>query len=105
MTLKTEAEVKSILKSIREVFEYNNIGYLTRSAYSYLYLCSGFIAHYNREGFQDHYERVETLRDDLFNNEPMNQWRNFLPEDKDYEYMAQKRNIYNQIVAIAEENT
>jgi hypothetical protein len=105
MKLKTEAEIKAILKSIREVFEYRNIEYLTKSAYGYLYLCSGFIAHYNLNGFRDAYRNIETLREALFSNEPMNQWRNFLPEDHDYEYMMQKRNIYNRIVAIAEENT
>lgn len=99
----TDSEVKSILKSIRLVFERRNIEYLTKPAYHYLYLCYGFVAHFNLDGFRDEYRNIETLREALFTHEAMNQWRNFLPEDRDYAYMMQKRDLYNQIVFIAEE--
>ena len=32
-------------------------------------------------------------------NQDINQWDNFHPGQKDYDYMMQKKDIYNQIVA------
>jgi hypothetical protein len=103
MELKTEGQVKMIVNSFRRVFESRDIGNLNNSAYKFIYLCSGFIAHYNLLGFRDAYQNIETLREALFTNEAMNQWRNFSPKDRDYAYMMQKRDIYNQIVSVAEE--
>lgn len=70
---------------------------LNNSAYKYLNLCSGFIAHYDLQGFKAYYSRY-SLKDDIEANYRQNQWRNFTPRDQDYEYYMSKRAIYNMIL-------
>lgn len=98
MTLRTPRQIALIVNSFRKVFETNDIEYLSKSAYNYVYLCSGFIAHYNHAGFKAAYENVNDLIDALYANEHFNQWRNFNPGDRDYAYYMEKRNIYNLIL-------
>jgi len=74
-----------------------NINLLSKQSYNYLYLCSGFIAHYNYHGFIAHYNNLNELILDIKNNKQYNQWRNFTPNDKDYAYYMQKRDIYNRL--------
>lgn len=74
-----------------------HISKLNGPAYRWLNLCSGFIAHYDIHGFKYYYEREANLRRDILNMQPMNQWRNFNPGDRDYEYMMQKKHMYNTI--------
>lgn len=97
MNLKTPNQVRLIVLSFRNVFAHNEISKLTKSAYNYIYLCSGFIAHYDVWGFRGHYADVESLKRDILRNLRANQWSNFRPGEKDYEYYMQKRDIYNMI--------
>ena len=71
---------------------------LNRTGYKFIYLASGFIAHYNLYGFRDAYSEPGSLRSDILRNQVANQWRNFSPDDKDYEYYSSKADIYNRIV-------
>lgn len=71
---------------------------LSKQAYKYLYLCSGFIAHYNHGGFIGYYSREGKLREDILRFKDSNQWTNFKPEDRDYYYYQSKAWIYNSIV-------
>jgi len=83
--------VNNVVRACNDIEKLNNTGY------KYLYLCSGFIAHFNRYGFIDHYSR-HSLREDILRNAQMNQWRNFRPGDRDYEYYMAKADIYRRIV-------
>jgi hypothetical protein len=83
--------VNNVVRACNDITKLNNTGY------KYLYLCSGFIAHFNRYGFIDHYSRY-SLREDILRNAQMNQWRNFRPGDRDYEYYMAKADIYRRIV-------
>jgi len=83
--------VNNVVRACNDIEKLNNTGY------KYLYLCSGFIAHFNRYGFIDHYSRY-SLREDILRNAEMNQWRNFRPGDRDYEYYMAKADIYRRIV-------
>jgi hypothetical protein len=83
--------VNNVLKAIDDPAK------LSKQAYKYLYLCSGFIAHYNHSGFIGHY-RWNSLRGDILYFAGWNEWRNFTPADRDYEYYASKADIYNRIV-------
>ena len=83
--------VNNVLRACADIEKLNNTGY------KYLYLCSGFIAHYNRYGFIDHYSRY-SLKEDILRNYQMNQWLNFHPGDRDYDYYKSKARIYNRIV-------
>lgn len=96
----TEQQVKGIVNSFKRIFTNNDIEQLTVQAYRFIHIASGFIAHYNIYGFRVEYENVETLKDDILFNQDINQWDNFHPGQRDYDYMMQKRDIYNQIVEI-----
>ena len=102
MELKTLRQTDLIVSSIRKVFQTEDINNLTKSAYNFLSLSSGFIAHYNLYGFRGVYDNVNDLKRELANNYCSNQWNNFTPRDKDYEYMMQKKEIYNRICSLFE---
>jgi hypothetical protein len=74
-----------------------NIDDLTDKAYRFLNLSSGFIAHYNKFGFMDYYREPGSLKKDILANQNRNQWGNFQPGERGYEYYMQKKNIYNAV--------
>jgi hypothetical protein len=75
----------------------HNIDALTDKAYRFLNLSSGFIAHYNRFGFMDHYREPGSLKQDILAHQNHNQWGNFHQGERGYEYYMQKKNIYNAV--------
>lgn len=103
MQLKSPSEVKSIVASFSKIFKTRDSGNLTKAAYGFIHIASGFIAHYDIHGFREEYSNVNQLRQEIFANADMNQLSNFRTGERDYEYYMQKRDIYNQIVAIASE--
>jgi len=94
---KTEKQVKAIVKNV--VAACHNINKLNKIGYDYIYLCSGFIAHYNLGGFIDYYSDNVKLTHDILEYQSMNKWTNFHPGDENYEYYHQKGEIYAMIVA------
>jgi hypothetical protein len=74
-----------------------NIEKLNKRGYDFLYLCSGFIAHYDIEGFKEYY-RDNSLVADIEANYAQNQWRNFKEGEKHAAYYHSKRDIYNAIL-------
>ena len=82
--------VNNVVKACKDINALNKTGY------NFLYLASGFIAHYNLGGFKTHYEDFDLERDILRNVEA-NMWRNFRPGDRDYEYYASKAATYRMI--------
>lgn len=103
MNLKTPRQVQLIVSSFRNVFQKNEISKLSNSAYGFIYLAVGFIAHYDLYGFRGNYADVESLKRDILRNKSMNQWNNFRPGERDYDYYMQKKAIYNMIVEEVEE--
>ena len=83
--------VNNVLRACKDITKLNGTGY------NFLYLCSGFIAHYNRYGFIDYY-KSNSLVDDILQNARMNQWHNFHKGDQNYEYMMAKKDVYNRII-------
>ena len=51
----------------------SDIDKLSKTAYNYLYLCSGFIAYNDYWGFVRHYKYSGNLREELLRNVPNNQ--------------------------------
>lgn len=98
MKLKTERQITLIVNSFKRVFEQNDIDQLTKQAYNFIYLASGFIAHYNLYGFRETYRNVSDLKTDILRNAGMNQWSNFREGERNYEYYMQKKEIYNKIL-------
>jgi hypothetical protein len=74
-----------------------NIEKLNKKGYDFLYLCSGFIAHYDIEGFKEYY-REHSLVADIEANYAQNQWRNFREGEEHAAYYHSKRDIYNAIL-------
>ena len=84
-----------IIKNI--VAACGNIEKLNKRGYDFLNGCSGFIAHYDLEGFKDYY-RDNSLVSDLEANYAQNQWRNYREGERFADYYHSKRDIYNAIL-------
>ncbi len=84
--------VSNVLKAI------NDIESLNSSGYKFLYLASGFIAHYSINGFKAYYS-AHDLEKDILDNARSNMWFNFGPQDQNYDYYMSKRDVYQRIVA------
>ena len=86
--------VKNILAACDDISKLNG------PAYRFISGCPGFIAHYNIDGFKAHYDFDQTgnnLGDDILLCQRLNQWANFKPGERDYEYNMSRKTIYNQI--------
>lgn len=95
LTLKEQELIfKNVIKACEDINKLNSRGY------KYLYLCSGFIAHYNIDGFKSNYDIVDcgySLADAILANEASNKWLNFREGDKDYPYYKSKAEVYSRI--------
>jgi hypothetical protein len=74
-----------------------NIDDLTDKAYRFLNLSNGFIAHDDKFGFMDNYREPGSLKQDILTYQGHNQWGNFRPGERGYEYYMQKKQIYNTV--------
>jgi len=83
--------VNNVVKAVK------NIDNLNKTGYNFLYLCSGFIAHYNLHGFIASYTG-ESLKRDIISFAGQNQWNNFRPGESDYDYYMAKKEVYNRIL-------
>lgn len=86
--------VNNIVKACDDIEKLNGTGY------KYIYLASGFIAHYNIDGFKSNYSLVDcgySLADAILAHESDNTWNNFREGDKDYLYYKSKADIYQRI--------
>lgn len=97
----TAAEEKQIVNSIKRVFAKNDIEALTKKAYNFIYLASGFIAHYDIYGFRGVYANPKDLARELIQNKEINKWENFHPGERDYEYYMSKARVYKELVKLA----
>lgn len=85
--------VANVVKACEDSSKLNGTGY------HYLYLCSGFIAHYDKFGFISEYAPAGKLKRDILQNARQNQWSNFRPGERDYDYYMSKADVYNRIIA------
>ncbi len=83
--------VNNIVKACDDIEKLNGTGY------KYIYLASGFIAHYNIHGFKGYYSSNDLTRD-ILNNADSNRWNNFREGDQNYHYYKSKADIYKRIV-------
>ena len=83
--------VNNVVKAVK------NIDNLNKTGYNFLYLCSGFIAHYDLYGFIASYTG-ESLKRDIVSFAGQNQWNNFRPGESDYDYYMAKKEVYNRIL-------
>lgn len=97
MTQKeVDLTVKNIVNAVKDIQKLNKRGY------NYIYVASGFIAHYSLNGFKSHYSlggcSMFTLRADLLHYQKDNQWKHFQKGDENFAYYQQKAVIYNKII-------
>ena len=96
LTPLTERQKALIVSNVVKACK--NIESLNKTGYKYLYLCSGFIAHYDLYGFIGYYSD-RNLKHDIVSFAGQNQWKNFRPGERDYEYYMSKADVYNRILA------
>jgi len=82
---------KNVLAACKDITKLNTCGY------DFLYLASGFIAHYNLQGFKNYYSDG-SLQRDIERNARANQWSNFRQGEGYYDYYMAKRDCYNMIL-------
>ena len=75
----------------------SNIEDLNSTGYNFLYQASGFIAHYDLYGFIATYTG-RSLKRDIISFAGQNQWNNFHPGERDYDYYMAKKEVYNRIL-------
>jgi hypothetical protein len=98
MSLIPLTERQKVLIVNNVVSAVKNIDSLNKTGYNFLYLASGFIAHYDLHGFIDFYRHI-SLKNDLIGFANSNQWKNFRPGERDYEYYMAKADVYDRILA------
>ena len=92
LTTKQKALIVSnVLRACTDIEKLNGTGY------KYLRLCSGFIAHYDLQGFKAYY-RENSLKRDIERNYRQNQWANFSANDEHADYYHSKHDVYNAIL-------
>lgn len=92
----TEAEKLHIINAVKRAVR--DPSKLTKKAYNFLYLSSGFIAHHNKYGFISQYSAPGKLKNAILTHHERNRWLNFTEKDKDFAYYRSKADIYNRIV-------
>lgn len=68
MNILKPNNTKAILRSVDRVFKTKNIDNLTLDAYRFLMNMSGFIAHYDINGFKHYYSKTSDLANDILNS-------------------------------------
>ena len=92
----TERQMTLIVNNVVKACK--NIDNLNKTGYNFVYQCAGFIAHYDLYGFIASYTG-ESLKRDLISYAGINQYSNFRPGEKFYEYNMSKKEVYNRILA------
>ena len=98
MSLKpiTQRQQDTIVKNV--IAACKDISKLNKAGYNFLYLCSGFIAHYDIAGFKAYYDTDGDLIQDLYQFERINQWHNFQVGQRNYDYYMSRKQTYNKIM-------
>ena len=97
LTPLTERQKSLIVNNV--VAACKDINKLNKTGYKFISLASGFIAHYDLYGFIDFYSHSVSLRNDIIGFANSNQWKNFRPGERDYDYYMSKADVYNRILA------
>ena len=97
LTPLTERQKTLIVNNV--VAACKDINKLNQTGYKFISLASGFIAHYDLYGFIDFYSHCVSLRNDIIGFANSNQWKNFRPGERDYDYYMSKADVYNRILA------
>ena len=98
---------KGILKCIESIFKSGDMAKLSKDAYDFIHILSGFIAHFNQRGFIDYYANVADFMADLENSSEIanpNYYTNdIFSQDEQSEYYATKSRILKGIKVLLDE--
>ena len=98
----TSRQIAMIVGNIRKVMTTRDSKNLSKQAYYFLYLSSGFIAHNDLYGFQGAYKDVGHLALEILDDRDNNQWGNFREGEDFYDYYMSKKDCYNAICKMLE---
>lgn len=98
---------KAILKNLELVLKTNNIEKLNGPTYNFLYLMSGFIAHYNINGFKCEYRDLRKLVNDLDSSMDTRDWTRYVSDSyfstgENAPYYFSKASVLQEIPALVE---
>ena len=96
MTPLTTAQQANIVRNVLAACK--DISKLNRTGYGFINLASGFIAHYDLNGFKSYYDEPGSLQRDIEAYARQNQWANFRTGERDADYYHSKRDTYNKIL-------
>jgi hypothetical protein len=90
--------VKAICNSIEKCLKECSMDHFTKQAYDFVYLLSGFIAHYNHQGFCDQYndnmtQFVEDLKNSHSVMNPEHYMQSCFVNDYGWDYCVSERDI------------
>ena len=93
----TQKQSTLIAKNIAKVIQNNDMNLLSKSSYNYISICSCFIAHYDLQGFKDHYSSDASVLDfynDIMDSQSISGRTNYRVGEKDYGYYKSKADTY-----------
>lgn len=95
LTPITQKQASTIANNIAKVIKKQDMDLLSSAAYKYISIQSGFIAHYNLQGFRDYYQNdVMQFAHDILDNKNISSRTNYRQDHKDYEYYKSKADTY-----------
>lgn len=68
----------AITNNVKKVINSGNIDNLSKASYNFISGISGFIAHYNIDGFKDYYNDVDTFIMDLKNSTDLTDYNRYI---------------------------
>lgn len=100
---------KLVVNNIKNIIKSKDIYKMTKATYNVLYLMSGFIAHYNHQGFMDHYQDVDDLISDLLRSSDLKRPDYYLEayfqkDDHSKKYYTSKSETYRAIEELLKTN-
>ena len=105
MATPWKLNAKGIKTNIAKVISKGDINLLNQDTYKFINILSGFIAHYDIDGFKDYYSNFNTFLDDLRNsfdilNPQRYNYDQFFSKSDQKEYYNQKCEVIQFIADI-----
>jgi hypothetical protein len=83
--------IKNLVSACKDINKLNGTGY------RFISTASGFIAHYDINGFKAYYDRHK-LQKNIEVNAPYNMFNNFREGDENYAYYMSRKDIYQRVL-------
>ena len=83
--------VKNLVSACKDINKLNGTGY------KFIYLASGFIAHYDLNDFKAYYGR-HSLKKNIEVNARYNMFNNFREGDDNYAYYMSRKDVYQRVL-------